>query len=171
MKKLGLALLISATIFLVSCGDNIKTDPTGTWTANLTPTQPSGFGNATAMAFTDTFATDASQDNNVTTYTTSVTGSNLNVTTNNGCIGSDASQSATYTVDTTSNTFSLNLQSKASNDTPGNTLFLNGTLSNNVISGTWSLNPVSGLNLACTGSGTFTMNLVSGNSFVKRRGA
>jgi hypothetical protein len=128
-------------------------------------------GSATAMAFTDTLTTNVNQSNSNNIFMASVTATNLNITTSDGCLGNDATQTAGYQMDTTSNTFVLTISGPGNNT--NNVLALQGTLANNVISGTWTMYPAappaSGTS-SCNGSGTFTMKLASGSSFPVRHG-
>ena len=165
MKKFGMALMFVATMLLISCGTDKKTDPSGTWTVTLTPTQDASIGSATAMAFTDTLTTSTNQSGRTDLFVASVTASGLTINTNNGCLAGNASQSADYRMDTTGNVFTMNVMSPASGS-DYNVLILSGTLTNNVISGDWTLNPTSP-NMSCTGSGTFLMKLVSGSNLPK----
>jgi len=167
MKTIGLILVLTATILLVACGTT-KTDPSGTWTANLTPTS----GNASAMALTYTLLTNVNQSSDPKIFTASITATNLKVTTNNGCLIDTASQTGQYTIDTTANTFVLNVLSPVNNDM-STQLTLNGKLASNVITGTWTMSasatPPTDPS-PCVGSGTFTMRLAAGSGFPTRRG-
>jgi len=165
MKKF--VLLLATTMLLAACGNDVKTDPTGSWAATLTPTQTASQGSATAMAFTDTLTTSSSQSaaNNISV--SSVTAANLNITTNNGCLGNDADQLGQFAVNATTNGFILILKGVGTSATGNNVLTLTGTLSNNSISGTWTMGPEvpsSTPALACMGGGNFTMTLMAGNS-------
>src|SRR4051794_20368612 len=115
----------------------------GNWTASLT--NPDG---TEAFNFTTTLTSSGS---------TGVSVSNLSFTTSSPCFsgGTDASGGFTLT-GTTNGVSSGGFQMTIQSTPPGNTLTLNGTLNNNVISGTWTL---SGLNSGCNGGGNFTMNL------------
>ena len=165
MKNICLALLLTATLLLLSCGNDIKTDPTGTWTATLTPTQNGSVGNATAMSFNNTLTTNATPG----VATATVTATNFKINTNNGCLAANAFEMASYTIDSTGNTFSMSIKSPVDASTT-NDLDMAGTLTNNVINGNWVLSPSAGINYACTGSGTFTMELVSGSGFLPKHG-
>ena len=164
MRKLGRTLLIiAAAICLASCGSNMVTNPTGTWTATLTPST-SQYGSATAMTFSDTFTTNVNQTNNPNNVISSVSVTNLTIATNNGCLDPDATQVAGYRMDTTSNSFTLDISSTAPQGYVAYNLDLSGTLKNNTITGTWTLAPVQGVNASCTGSGSFTMILGTGSN-------
>lgn len=138
MKKLAMALLVTAVVTLAGCGSNSSHgDITGHWTAVLTDTNFN-------------FATSVVVNNDGT-----LSVSNFSFSTNSPCFvsGETESGSFTFTGDfngkvTGSFTF------KVVSGTPsGNTLSLTGTVSGDTITGTWSLTGGSG----CTGSGNFTM--------------
>lgn len=167
MKTIGLLLVLAAIILLVACGTT-KTDPSGTWTVTLTPTA----GNATAMAMTDTLTTNINQSSDPKIFTASITATNLSVTTNNGCLINGASQTGQYTIDTTTNTFVLNVLSQVNNNM-STQLTLDGKLASNAITGTWRLSATATAPTdpsACLGTGTFIMRLAAGSGFPTRRG-
>ena len=82
---------------------------------------------------------------------------NLNFTTASPCFASGSTATGGFTLSgnqngVTSGGFQMSVQSTGS---VNNVLTLQGTVSNNVISGTWSL---SGTTSGCSGNGTFTMS-------------
>ena len=138
MKKLAMALLVTAVMTLVGCGSNSSHgNINGHWTAVLTDT-----------AFN--FGTSIVVNNDGT-----LSVSNFSFSTNSPCFvsGETESGSFAFTGDfngkvTGSFTFKV-----VSGSPSGNTLSLTGTVSGDTITGTWSLTGGSG----CTGSGNFTM--------------
>ena len=154
MKKLATMILFAAITLLTACGTASDESVTGIWQATLTPTA----GGATNIVFTDTLTSVA-----MTSFG-NIVGSDLTITTNNGCLTTSASQSGVFTVGTTTSTLSLLIQT-GSTGTAGNALIMNGTLKDSVITGTWSL---SGSSSSCNGSGDFTMTLIGGKLPVRR---
>jgi hypothetical protein len=138
MKKLAMALLVTAVMTLVGCGSNPSHgNINGHWTAVLTDT-------------TFNFGTSIVVNNDGT-----LSVSNFSFSTNSPCFvsGETESGSFAFTGDfngkvTGSFTFKV-----VSGSPSGNTLSLTGTANGDTITGTWSLTGGSG----CTGSGNFTM--------------
>ena len=138
MKKLAMALLVTAVIMLVGCGNSSSHgNINGHWTAVLTDT-------------TFNFGTSIVVNNDGT-----LSVSNFSFATNSACFvsGETESGSFAFTGDfngkvTGSFTFKV-----VSGSPSGNTLSLTGTANGDTITGTWSLTGGSG----CTGSGNFTM--------------
>jgi hypothetical protein len=90
---------------------------------------------------------------------TSVTVTNLTFTASQSCFDSGATATGSFAVTgnmngVTTGTFEMTIMSGASNSNGANQLLLQGTLTNNSITGNWTL---SGTGAGCTGSGTFTM--------------
>jgi hypothetical protein len=145
MKPFGIALLLVVGLVLAACGGgNSSSSPnvTGNWSATLTNTD-----GTPALAFT----TSLTQGNGTAT----VTGTNLTFTTSTACFTSGGSQTGSFVL---SGNFNGNItgafQLVILSGTPsGNTLTLQGTVTNNTITGTWTLTGTGG----CTGSGTFTV--------------
>jgi len=145
MRQLTIALLLVLGLTLSACGGsgNNSNNVNGNWTAMLTNTD-----GTPAFSFT----TSLSQSNG-----TVVTGTNLTFTTSSPCFASGSTETGGFTLTgntggVTTGNFELTIQS----GTPsGNVLTIQGTLNNNMISGTWTL---SGVTSGCTGSGNFTMN-------------
>jgi len=86
-----------------------------------------------------------------------VTITNLNFSTATPCFAAGSTATGGFTLSgnqngVTSGGFQMNIQSTGSST---NLLTLQGTVSNNTISGTWAL---SGTTSGCSGSGAFTMN-------------
>jgi hypothetical protein len=92
---------------------------------------------------------------------TMVTINSLALSSNGGCFTADPTETASYTVSGTSNTFTLAIQGPGTDSTMGNNfLDLQGVLnsSGDKVSGSWTMN---GLATGCNGSGTFTMTRVA----------
>jgi hypothetical protein len=82
---------------------------------------------------------------------------NLNFTTTNPCFGAGTTATGGFTLSgnqngVTSGGFQMTIQSASG---ASNVLTLQGTVQNNVITGTWTL---SGTTSGCSGSGAFVMN-------------
>lgn len=143
MKLSAIALLLSLFVTLAGCGggshqDNIN----GTWTATLT--NPNG---DTAFAFTTNFAQGS--------------GSNLNIvsfqfTTSGSCFSGPTSETGSFSLagDFNGNvTGQFGMTISTTFPSNNNVLTLQGAVSGNTITGTWTLTGVPG----CTGNGTFSM--------------
>lgn len=147
MKITGIFLSILMAAALCGCGSGANSSIiNGSWTAALTNSGSNGSPN---FAFTVSFIDNGNGTINVT---------NLNFTTT-PCFGSGATATGGFTLSgtlngVTSGGFQMTVQSGASGSSNNNLLTLQGTVSNNNISGNWTLTGISG----CTGSGTFTMN-------------
>jgi hypothetical protein len=144
-KQFGIAVLILVAIALAGCGSANNTNGTinGNWTAAL-----SDQSGTPVFAFT----TSLTQNNG-----TAVTVTNLNFTTATPCFASGSMATGAFVLSGNFNgsvtgSFQLTVQSA---NPSGNMLTLQGTVKNNVITGTWSL---TGVTSGCTGSGNFTMN-------------
>lgn len=144
MKRLAVVVLFVAGLALIGCGSNSSSSNiNGTWNATLM-----GNNNTTMFAF-GTSLTASGNGNSVTV-------SNFSFTTNSPCFESGDTESGSFGLSgnfngQTNGTFGMTIKS----GTPaGNTLVLNGVVSGNKISGTWTLTG----STTCTGSGTFTMN-------------
>jgi hypothetical protein len=143
MKHFGIAIILSIALALSGCGSgsNGSSAINGNWTATLTGTQDLNF-NVTLT-----------QSGSVVSVT------NLSFTTSQSCFDTGATASGTFSLTGTLNgvttgSFAMTIQSGASDPNGANTLTLGGTLTNNSITGNWTL---SGNGVGCTGSGTFTM--------------
>lgn len=142
-KQIAIAMLVALGLVLSGCGGGSSSANTvaGNWTATLTDTD-----GTQAFALTTSLTQSSS---------TLVTGTNLVFTTSTSCFTSGGSETGSFVLSENLNgnmvgTFQLTIES----GTPsGNTLVLNGTVNNNMISGTWTLTGTGG----CTGSGNFTM--------------
>ena len=146
MRRAALAAIFAYAIILAGCGtssgNNNPSSINGNWTATLT--NPEGTQD---FSFTTTLTSTSS---------TGVTVTNLNFTTQSSCFSGGTTATGAFTLTGTTNGvsnggFQMTIQSVP----PGNTLTLNGTLTNNTISGTWTL---AGVMSGCNGSGSFTMN-------------
>lgn len=138
-------------MLLAACGSNSSSNNAnlnGHWSASMTSQ-----GSSNPMV---AFTTDLN-----TTTNNSVTGTNLNFTTNDGCFDNkNATANGSFTLSGNDNGnvnggFGMTVTSPATGASGNNTLTLAGTVSNgNTISGTWTL---TGMQSGCTGSGTFSM--------------
>jgi hypothetical protein len=146
MKTLGTIFVLGIALVLAGCGSNSNNDViNGNWTAALLN---SSSGGSPIFNFTATFTQSSGSSVSVT---------NLNFTTSSPCFASGSTATGGFTLSgnlngVTSGGFQMNIQSTGSST---NLLTLQGTVSNNTISGTWSL---SGTTSGCSGSGQFTMN-------------
>jgi hypothetical protein len=145
MRQLAIAMISMLALILGACGSGTggnSGNVNGSWTAAL-----NNMDGTPALSFT----TALSQSNS-----TVVTGTSLSFTTATPCFSSGGSATGGFTLTgntggMTTGNFELTIQS----GTPsGNVLTLQGTDSNNTISGTWTL---TGVTSGCTGSGTFMM--------------
>jgi hypothetical protein len=146
MKTLGTIFVLGLALVLSACGTNSDNGSiNGNWTAAL---MNSNSGGPPVFDFTATFTESSGSG---------VTITNLNFTTSTPCFASGSTATGGFTLSgnqngVTSGGFQMNIQSTGS---ASNLLTLQGTVSNNKISGTWSL---SGTTSGCSGSGAFTMN-------------
>ena len=144
MRQFAIVTISMLALLLGGCGSggNNSTNVNGTWTAMLTNSD-----GTPALSFT----TALSQSNS-----TVVTGTSLSFSTATPCFSSGGSETGGFTITgntggMTTGNFELTIQS----GTPsGNVLTLQGTDTNNSISGTWTL---SGVTSGCAGSGNFSM--------------
>ena len=157
-------------MLFAGCGKDPLTDPTGSWTATLSATQPGS--QTTGLAFNVKLATSANQSTTSGTTQSSVTATSLSFTTSGGCLSNDATVSAAFSSDPNSNVFAMTVTGAGSSGSANNILQMQGTLGTETITGTWALNPVtpptSGTS-TCVAGGTFTMNLVAGTPLRKRQ--
>jgi hypothetical protein len=146
MRCLGIVLFSVLSLFLAGCGGgNPGPGPgniNGNWTATL-----SDSGGSPVFAFTTSFHEGTGSD---------VTVSNFTFTTSSPCFASGGTETASFALSgnfggSVTGSFELTIQSATPS---GNTLTLQGTVKNNVISGTWTL---SGVTSGCTGNGSFTI--------------
>lgn len=144
MKKLAVAILISASMMLAGCGSNSQAtgNINGNWAATLTSS------GTTTIAFTTLLTVNAGG---------SLGSSNFIFTVNDTSCGfPSATESGSFMLTgnfsgQVSGTFQYTIMSTGAEV---NTLSLNGTVSNGQINGTWTL---SGVTSGCSGNGTFTM--------------
>jgi hypothetical protein len=148
MRRFGVVLFIAFGLFLVGCGGE-NSGPgssgniNGNWTATLNDT-----GNSPVFTFTTSFHQGNGTDVSVTNFT---------FTTSSPCFVSGGTETAEFMLSGNFNgsitgSFDLHIQSATPS---GNTLTLEGTVKNGVITGTWML---SGVTSGCTGNGNFTIN-------------
>jgi hypothetical protein len=145
MKQFGIAMVLALGLALAACGGGSSTNSgnvTGNWTAMLTNTD-----GTPAFSFT----TSLTQGNGTAT----VTGTNLSFNPSTPCFTSGGTQTGTFLLSGNGNgnptgVFQLTITSATP---PGNTLTLQGTVTNNTIAGNWNLSGVTG----CTGTGNFTI--------------
>jgi outer membrane lipopolysaccharide assembly protein LptE/RlpB len=146
MKTLGTIFVLGIALVLAGCGSNSNNDViNGNWTAAL---MNSSSGGSPVFDFTATFIQSSGSNVSVT---------NLNFTTSSPCFASGSTATGGFTLSgnlngVTSGGFQMNIQSTGSSN---NLLTLIGTVSNNTISGNWTL---SGTTSGCSGAGAFTMN-------------
>jgi len=142
MRHFAMAVLCSMLLVLFACGGGSSNSVNGNWSATLTNTD----GTA-AFSFTTTL-----NESNGTT----ITGANFTFTTATPCFVSTSSETGGLmlsgnTNGVTSGNFEFTVQSS---NPSGNVLTMTGMLSNNTITGSWTL---SGVTAGCSGSGNFTM--------------
>lgn len=140
-------VLASALIFSTACGNSSSKNNmlTGSWTAALS--NPDG---SPALAFT----TSLQQKSGSST----VNINNLAFTTQTACFSGSSTATGAFVLSgdfngQTKGSFQMTVQSGTAMS--GNLLTLQGSVNNNVISGTWTL---TGVTSGCAGSGNFTMN-------------
>ncbi|HEX4423876.1 MAG TPA: hypothetical protein VH079_00655 [Terriglobales bacterium] len=149
MRRLGIVLLVAFGLLLVGCGGNGSGPGSGNgningnWTATLMDS-----GNTPVFTFTTSFRQGNGSDVSVT---------NLTFTTSSPCFVSGGTETAQFMLSgnfsgSVTGSFELTIQSATPS---GNTLTLEGTAKNGLITGTWTL---SGVTSGCTGNGNFTIN-------------
>jgi hypothetical protein len=148
MRHVKLAALLALALLLAACGNSNANGNNGTVNGNWTATLLNVNGQP-VFAFTTAIAESGINGLIIT---------NFNFTTATPCFGSASTETGGFTLGgnfngVTTGTFTLTVQS-AKAGSNGNTLVLQGTVSNNTVSGTWTL---SGTGSGCSGSGTFTM--------------
>jgi hypothetical protein len=140
MKQFGIAAVLGLGLILAACGGGNSGNSgtvAGNWTATLTGTEDFSF------------TTSLTQSSG-----TVVSGTNLSFT-SNACFSSGGSQTGSFVLNGTNGSVTGAFQLTIMSGTPsGNTLVLQGTVTDNTIAGTWNL---TGLTSGCTGSGNFTM--------------
>jgi hypothetical protein len=139
-----LAALLALTLVLGACGTGSSTNGNinGNWTAQLTDTHSNP-----VFALTTTFTQMSGSAVSVT---------NLTFTTSTPCFVSGESGTGSFILSGNFNgnvtgAFQLTI---TSGNPSGDTLTLQGTAKNNVITGTWTL---TGLHSGCSGNGNFTL--------------
>jgi hypothetical protein len=147
MRRLGIVLLLAFGLFLVGCGGSNSGPGSGNINGNWTATLMDS-GNSPVFTFTTSFHQGNGTDVSVTNFT---------FTTSSPCFVSGGTETAEFMLSgnfsgSVTGSFGLNIQSAAPS---GNTLTLQGTAKNGVITGTWML---SGVTSGCTGNGNFTIN-------------
>jgi len=148
MKKIIVACLLGIGFVLSSCGSNshVNGNINGMWSATLN----------SASANTFIFMTDLIVNADGSLGTTS-----FNISLNNTpCVFPSSTESGSFTI---SGNFNGQVSGKfhyvvMSTGVEVNTLTLDGTVNNGVITGTWT---VTGATANCSGNGTFTMNPVA----------
>jgi hypothetical protein len=146
MKKIGIAMVLALGLALAACGggsSNNSGNVTGNWTAMLTNTD-----GTLALSFTTSLTQGSG--------TATVTGTNLSFNPSSPCFTSGGTQTGSFLLNGNVNGgtmggFQLTITSATP---PGNTLTLQGTVTNNTIAGQWNL---SGVTSGCTGNGNFTI--------------
>ena len=144
MKLSAIALLLSLFVTLAGCGnDSHPGNINGNWTATLT--NPNG---DTQFAFTTNFTQGSGSNLNIVNFQFTTTGSCFTGTTSEtGSFGLAGDFNGNVT-----GQFGMTISTTFPNN--NDVLTLQGAVSGNTITGTWTLTGVSG----CTGNGTFTMN-------------
>lgn len=144
MRRVCISAVCAAVITLAGCGSSNAIN--GNWTASLT--NPDG---SPAFTFTATLAQSS---------TGALTASNLSFSTSSSCFAQGTTATGTFTAtgnatNVASGTFEMTIQSGTANANGSNQLTLQGTLSSNTITGTWTS---TGTGSGCTGSGNFSMS-------------
>src|SRR5262249_22762987 len=127
MKHCAIAAALIVALALCGCGNGTNSQINGNWSATLTGSQ--------TLAFNVTL-------NQASGGNVSVT--NLDFTTSQSCFDTGATASGAFSVTGTTNgvstgTFQMTVFSSQSNSNGSNELSLQGTLSNNTVTGTWNL--------------------------------
>ena len=144
---LGLVFLLALATAGAGCGSssnsNSNNSINGNWTANLT--NPDG---SPAFSFTTDFTQQSGNSISVT---------NFKFTTDSPCFSGGTTETGSFGISGNFNgsvagTFGMNVASTSSGT--NNKLSLQGAVSGNTITGTWTLTGASG----CSGNGTFTIN-------------
>ncbi len=170
MKKLAILMLLALEIFVCSCGTNtapsstINTSTEGNWEAQMT----GGIGDASLLNFVTTFTVFNSGPLDITGFSffnagscfangensSNETGSITNLVT-----GSNSAVTGTLNFSVTSTTTGsvLTLTNGQLTGTSNGTSTTNGTLSNGVVVGTWTLAPGPSAPAGCAGTGNFIM--------------
>ena len=145
MNRGVIAILLGLTLVLGGCGNSNSPNAgnvNGNWSATLTNTD-----STPTFAFTTTFTQMSGTSVNVT---------NLTFTTASPCFVSGETETASFILSgnfSGSVTGAFQLAIKSGNPS-GDTLTLQGTVRNNMITGTWTL---VGISSGCTGSGNFVV--------------
>lgn len=145
MHKVAIAALLALTLIVGACGSGSSStngNINGNWTAQLTDTHSNP-----VFALTTTFTQMSGNAVSVT---------NLTFTTATPCFVSGESGTGSFILSGNFNgnvtgAFQLTI---TSGNPSGDTLTLQGTAKNNVITGTWTL---TGLHSGCSGNGNFTL--------------
>jgi hypothetical protein len=142
MKNSMFVLFFALVLAGCGGGNSNSRNIDGNWTATLTNAD-----NSPAFGFTTSLTQSSGSD---------VTVANFAFTTTSSCFASGEAETGSFSLSGNFNgnvtgAFGMSIQS----GTPsGNTLALQGTVKNNVVSGTWTL---TGVTAGCTGAGSFTM--------------
>jgi hypothetical protein len=148
MKQfLGIVIFLSLTLAGVGCGSSSNSNSdniNGSWTANLS--NPDG---SPAFAFTTNFTQQSGSSISVT---------NFKFTTASQCFSGNTTETGSFGVSGNFNgnvagSFGMTISTMLSGGT-NNKLSLQGAVSGNTITGTWTLSGASG----CNGNGAFTIN-------------
>lgn len=151
MPRLPIAVLLSLTFLLASCGSNGNSSPTninGQWYASLVDS------NGTVdYTFSADFTQAMGAGLTITNFDFIVTGPCFS-----GYSTSEYAESGSFTFSGNSNgqlqgTFNFTVTTTFPGANTNNVLTLTGTVSGSTISGTWTANGLTG----CSGSGTFTL--------------
>jgi len=146
MKYFGTMLVLGTALALAGCASGSGGSINGNWTAAL---MSPAIGSSPVFNFSVTLTQTGGGNLSVT---------NLNFTTASPCFAAGATATGGFALSgdmngVTSGGFQLSIQSLPASG--NNLLTLQGTDTNNTITGTWTL---TGTGAGCTGSGTFIMN-------------
>jgi hypothetical protein len=146
MKQLGIAMFLAVELVLGACGGGNSSNSNninGNWTSTLS----SSSNPAPVFTFTASFTQMSG---------TGVSVTNFNFTTATPCFASGGTETGGFALSGNFNgSVTGALQMTVQSGTPsGNTLTLQGSVQNHVITGTWVL---TGVTAGCNGSGNFTM--------------
>jgi hypothetical protein len=148
MKFIWFVFTSALILIATACGggnSRMNNTVTGNWTAALS--NPDG---SPALAFTTSLKQNSGDS--------AVDVNNLSFTTSAACFPGSSTATGAFVLSgnfngQTKGSFQMTVQSGTTMS--GNLLTLQGTVNNNMVSGTWTL---TGVTSGCAGSGNFTMN-------------
>jgi hypothetical protein len=147
---IGISILLAIALIMAGCSSNSSSGPNninGTWTANLTNTDGSP-----AYQFSTTFTQDSGSDLSITNFTFTSPGTCFAPYT------TEVAESGSFTLSGNLNgqvtgTFAMTITTMFPQPT-NDVLTLQGNVSGNTISGTWTVTGGTG----CNGNGSFTLH-------------